>query len=122
MPYDDDTSIPPTGKQRRRDTDRINWIKVAKAVVLSSPAWASIVWIGFGYLFEIHAQWLVFQQLPDRIEQLEQRAKEHADIEKKLASLERYRCILGYDPGGKLGRATILARDNRQQCQTPPSR
>lgn len=118
MGYDDDSSvsIPPTS--RRRSTDKINWPKVAKVVLYSLPLWGPIAWQGVTQALVLHRQWLVFDALPQKVADLERTAKEHADIDKRIASLERYRCILGYDPGGKLGQASILPRDRRGECRT----
>jgi hypothetical protein len=58
--------------------------------------------------------------MPPRIQDLEETAKEHAELVKRLESLERYRCVLGYDPGGVFGKASILARNDRAQCRTMP--
>lgn len=115
-------SMPPEGAAaRRRRSDRVDWLKVAKVVGYSAPVWAPMLWQVVGYGLQAHTQWLSFEKLPTRIEQLEQTAKEHTDFEKRLLSLERYRCILGYDPGGRLGQATILPRDRRAECRVLPN-
>lgn len=131
MGYEEDASaslsIPPEPRSaRRRKDDRVDWLKVARVVAFSSPVWGPGLWQVVSMGLSAHSQWLAFQQLPARIEELEQTAKAHVDFEKRISSLERYRCILGYDPGGKLGQATILPRDRRADCRlpgaTPPER
>jgi len=121
MPYEDESlSIPPeptAERHRRRGSDRINWRRVALYVLGSLPVWGPGAWQAVSIGLEVHRQWLVFVKMPDQIKELEDTAKEHDDLVKRLASLERYRCILGYDPGGKLGQATILPRDRRSECR-----
>ena len=109
-------SIPPVAS-RRRSTDKVDWLKVGKVVLYSLPLWGPIAWQGVTHALVLHRQWLVFDALPQKVADLEQTAKEHADIEKRIASLERYRCILGYDPGGKFGQKTTLPRDRRNECR-----
>ena len=122
MPYEDESlSIPPEPaavKHRRRGTDHVDWRRVAVYVMGSSTIWAPALWYAAGVVFDAHAQWLEFAKMPGRIADLERSAKEHEGLDKRLASLERYRCILGYDPGGKLGQASILPRDRRSECRT----
>jgi hypothetical protein len=118
MPYDStdaSMSIPPSS--RRRSTDKVDWLKVGKVVLYSLPLWGPIMWQGVTCGLELHAQWLVFAALPQKVADLERTAKEHTDIEKRIASLERYRCILGYDPGGKFGQKTTLPRERRNECR-----
>lgn len=118
MPYEDAASIPPE-RHRRRSHDHINWSRVAKYVLLSMPVWGPGAWTGVGMALEVHRQWLDFQKLPARVNQLEQEVQEHEKLEQKISSLERYRCILGYDPGGKFGEKTTLPRERRSECRTP---
>jgi hypothetical protein len=117
---DGSVTIPPDkpDKQRRRSADHIDWIRVAKYVLLSLPMWGPATWKIGEMLFAVHSQWIVFQGMSPRIEELETTSKEHADLAKRLASLERYRCILGYDPGGRFGEKTVLPRDRRNECRT----
>jgi hypothetical protein len=116
MPYDDDNSIPPE-HHRRRSRDHINWMRVGKYVLFSLPVWGPGAWTVVTFGLEVHRQWMVFEALPKRVADLERTAKEHEDIDKRIASLERYRCILGYDPGGKFGEKSTLPRDRRNECR-----
>jgi hypothetical protein len=117
MSYEDESlSIPPetaAARHRRRGGDHVNWRRVVRAVVLSTPVWGPAAWWIVSTGLETYGQWLEFAKLPGQI-----RALEDADLAKRLASLERYRCILGYDPGGALGKASILPRDRRSECRT----
>lgn len=120
--YDEDdssASIPPepVARHKRRSNDRINWRRVMITAAMSMPITGPGIYQGGIMLMDAHAQWLEFKKMPARLEQLEERTKEHEALEKKLASLERWRCVLGYDPGGKLGQATILPRDRRAECR-----
>jgi hypothetical protein len=119
MPYEE--TIPPPGPStqhhHRRKIDHVDWMKVARAVLLSLPMWGSGLWMAVTWGLEAHSQWLLFKELPAKIVALEKVAGEHVDLVKRLASLERYRCILGYDPGGKFGEKTTLPRDRRNECR-----
>jgi len=120
VPYEDESlSVPPepAARLRRRGSDHVNWRRVARAVLLSAPAWGPAAWWVVATGLEAHRQWIEFSKMPGQIKQLEDAAEEHEDLAKRLASLERYRCILGYDPGGKLGQASILPRDKRGECR-----
>jgi hypothetical protein len=120
MSYEDESlSIPPEPRSaRRRKDDHVDWWKVARVVAFSSPLWGPGLWQTVSVGLQVHAQWLVFQKLPAKIAELEEAAEAHEDLDKRLASLERYRCVLGYDPGGAFGKASILPRDRRSECRT----
>ena len=113
MPYDEDSiSIPPT-PSRRRSSDKINWMKVAKAVLYTMPIWGTTAWQAVNIFFQVKTAIESIPGLEARVVTVEKVA---ADVER----LKRWQCILGYDPGGKLGTATILPRDKRDACRAKP--
>jgi hypothetical protein len=109
---DYDQTLPP----RRRDTDRINWVRVSKAVAFSLPAWGPALWWVVMTLLTVHSTWLSMQaqlavidevktkyeaaKLEMRVSNLEGMTEEliATNSEQRLDYLEQWQCRLGWNP------------------------
>jgi len=112
MGYDDDQSIPPGPRRRRHDMSP----KLALLVLLgSTPVSLPTIWATGSYLYRAQTAIERIAPLEKAVaEAKEQQAAQQAELER----LRRWQCILGYDPGGVLGQATILPRDRRGECRS----
>ena len=114
---DDSISMPPssagTGAGRRRRYDVSP--RTALLILLgSTPVSLPTIWAAGSYLFKAQA---AIEQVPVVTEEIKE-AKEQLEAQRlELDRLRRWQCILGYDPGGVHGQATILPRDRRSECR-----
>lgn len=95
------------GKIRTRKSDKIDWPRVAKYVLISMPVWGPTTWGAVNYGIQIRDQWTLMQKevpaLRREIDELKKVAKEDhtgqlALHERRLKKVERWKCILGWDP------------------------
>jgi replication-associated recombination protein RarA len=94
-------------RPRRRHNDKINWKRVATYVLGSMPLWGPTAWGATNYAIQLRDQWTVMQkELPElrrEVDELKKVAKEDhkgtLDLhERRLDKIERWKCILGWDP------------------------
>lgn len=111
---DESLSIPPGERARRRRYDISP--RTALLILLgSTPVSLPGIWAAGSYAFKAQA---AIEQVPMAVSQVAALHQQVAAQQAELDRLRRWQCVLGWDPGGELGSATILPRDRRLECRS----
>lgn len=111
-----DESIPP-GKLKRRSGDVISMQRIVMALLASTPLTIPGVIKGGQMVLDIHMQWIEMQKDHERLHEIERQLAVADPHEKRLDSLERWKCVLGWDPPKtRLRGSTAQCRDGQRDA------